>query len=144
MEMAGQHDIQERTFQFATRILRLVRYLPCDNAGLVVSRQLSRSGTSVGANVEEAQASHSRLEFVRRMNIARSEARETLYWLRLIDEAQMLKPQRMKEILTEADELVSILTAIVKKCRASDGTGSQVKKKRISRKAKVETVAKET
>ena len=78
------------------------------------------------------------------MNIARSEARETLYWLCLIAETQMLKPQRMKEIITEANELVSILTAIVKKCRASDGTGSNTTKKRMSRKAREETIAKET
>jgi four helix bundle protein len=142
--MTEQHDIQDRTFRFAVRILRLVRFLPRDNAGLTVARQLSRSGTSIGANVEEAQASHSRLEFVRRMNIARSEARETLYWLRLVAEAEMLKPQRMNEIVAEADELVRILTAIVKKCRASESTGSRIRTKRISRKAKVETVAEET
>lgn len=72
----------------------------------------------MGANVEEAQGSHSRAEFVRRMNIARSEARETLYWLRLIGEAELLTKSRLKELTKEAEELVRILVTIVKRSRA--------------------------
>jgi four helix bundle protein len=95
----------------------LVRDLPRDDAARAVSRQLARSGTSVGANVEEAQGSPSRREFLHRMNIARGEARETLYWLRLARELDMLPEQRLSPALSEADELVRILTAIVKNGR---------------------------
>ena len=84
---------------------------------MAVGRQLARCGTSVGANVEEAQGSHSKREFIRRMNIARSEARETLYWLRLVAETELLARNRLPEITAEADELVRILTAIVKRSR---------------------------
>lgn len=110
-------DIEPRTFRFAAQVLRLVRDLPRDDAARAVSRQLARSGTSVGANVEEAQGSHSRREFLHRMNIARGEARETLYWLRLARELDMLPEQRLSPALSEADELVRILTTIVKNGR---------------------------
>lgn len=112
-----ERDIQRRSFLFAARVLRMIRHLPYDPAGRVVARQLAKSGTSVGANIEEAQGSHSRAEFSRRMGIARSEARETLYWLRLIQETEMMSKDRMAEITQEADELVRILTTIVKKSR---------------------------
>jgi four helix bundle protein len=116
----SSRDIQERTFRFAAQVLRLVRDLPRDDAARAVSRQLARSGTSVGANVEEAQGALSKREFVHRMNIARAEARETLYWLRLARELGMLPEQHLGPALGEADELVRILTAIVKTSRARD------------------------
>ena len=106
-------DIQERTFAFAVRILKLVRALPRDTASTVVVRQRARCGTSIGANVEEAQGSHSRADFARRMNIARAEAREARYWLRLVTETGLLPKTRLSEILAESDELVRILTTIV-------------------------------
>lgn len=117
-EQVPKRDIQERTFRFALRIVRMVGAMRADVASLTLARQVVRSGTSVGANVEEAQGSHSRAEFVRRMNIARSQARETLYWLRLIGEAELLTKSRLKELTKEAEELVRILVTIVKRSRA--------------------------
>ncbi|MCP4249473.1 MAG: four helix bundle protein [bacterium] len=114
---ADRPDIQKRSFAFAVRVVRLVRVLPSDTGGRTIARQLARSGMSVGANVEEAQGSHSRADFARRMNIARAEAREALYWLRLIAESELLPPERLKEMITEANEIVSILTSIVKTTR---------------------------
>ncbi len=110
-------DIVERTFRFAVRIVKLVTALPKSVAGGVMARQLMRSGTSVGANVEEAQGSHSKKEFARRMGIARSEAREVLYWLRLVKETEMIPPERLAELIKEADELVRILITIVRRSR---------------------------
>ena len=78
--MASQpRDIERRTFAFAARIVKLVNAIPRSVAGNTLGRQIVRSGTSVGANVEEAQGSQSKKDFTRRMNIARAEARETLY-----------------------------------------------------------------
>jgi len=116
-------DIERRTFEFAVRVVRLVNALPTTTAGTVLARQLMRSGTSVGANVEEAQGSHSRKEFIRRMNIARSEAREVLYWLGLARETKLLPASRLTAIVDEADELVRILTAIVKRARSAPTSG---------------------
>lgn len=114
----GRVDIHERTFRFAARILKLVDALPRSAAGRAIAGQLSRSGTSVGANVEEAQGSHSRAEFVRRIGIARSEARESLYWVRLIEAIEMLPKTRLALLKREAEEICRILTAIVKTTRS--------------------------
>ena len=114
-----QIDIPARSLALAVRILRLVRALPRDVGGMVVARQLARSGTSVGANVEEAQGAQSQADFARRMNIARAEAKETLYWLRLLAESGMLPRRRLEAIIAEADQLVRILTSIVAKSRRS-------------------------
>jgi len=109
--------INERTFRFAARIVRLVGSLPRDQAGVVVARQLARCGTGIGANVEEAQGAHSRRDYARRMNVARTEAREALYWLRLIAETELVPESRMRGVIQEADEILRILVSIVKKLK---------------------------
>jgi four helix bundle protein len=113
----GQIDIPKRSLSFGVRVLRLVRALPRDLAGQAVARQLARCGTSVGANVEEAQAAQSKADFARRMNIARAEAKEALYWLRMVAEAGILPKSRLGPLTKEADELIRVLTAIVRTCR---------------------------
>jgi len=113
------HDITERTFSFAVRVLKLVRSLPKDQNAYILAKQLARSGTSVGANVEEAQAAHSKRDFVRRMTIALAECRESHYWLRLLRDAEVVEASRLAKIIEESNELVSILTAITKKARAN-------------------------
>ena len=110
-------DITERSFRFATRVVRLVNVLPRTVAGDVIARQVMRAGGSVGANVEEAQAASSKKEFSRRMEIAQSEAREVLYWLRLVAECGLVPKKRLAELLQEADELVRIITTIAKRSR---------------------------
>lgn len=114
-------DIRVRSFDFAARIMRLVQSLARERnvASDVVIRQLARSGTSVGANVEEAQGAHSKADFAHRMNIARREARETHYWLRLIAELELVPPERLTELVQESDVIVRILTATVKTARGA-------------------------
>ena len=114
---ASKRDILQRSFGFATRIVRLVNFLPKTVAGNVIARQVMRAGTSVGANIEEAQAASSAKEFARRMEIAQSEAREVLYWLRLISECEMVSKARLHDLIQEADELVRIVTTIAKRSR---------------------------
>lgn len=97
--------------------MRMVRALGRDVSSQVFARQVLRSATSVGANVEEAHGSHSRADFARRMNIARAEARETLYWLRLITEGGLLTRKQTSELLQEADEILRILVASMKTLR---------------------------
>lgn len=115
-------DIEERTFEFAVRIVKLAQALPKSLAGSTVARQVIRAGTSVGANVQEAQGSPSKRDFTWRVNVARCEAREALYWLRLIVASGLLPEKRLQDLTREANELVSILTAIVKRSRAGDST----------------------
>jgi len=113
-------EIEERTFEFAVRIIGLVRALPRDRTGDVVAKQLARSGTGIGSNVEEAQDGQTRKEFIRKMNIARAEARETLYWLRLIERTQMIGSDRLEGIIRESDEILRILVTIVKRAQSGD------------------------
>ncbi len=83
-----------------------------------------RAGMSVGANVEEAQSPPTEKDFKRRINIARGEVREVLYWLRLMEESGELPEARLKALMQEADEIVRILTAIVKKAERSATSSS--------------------
>ena len=112
---AKVYDIKERTFHFAVDIVRFVGELPKTTAGYALGRQLIRSGTSIGANVEEATGARTKKEFINIMNIAKREARETLYWLRLIQEAGSNNLTMIERAIREANELVSILTTIVKR-----------------------------
>lgn len=108
-------DICERTFEFALRVVNLCKHLYeqriIDRA---LVNQLIRAGTSIGANVEEAQSGQSRADFLSKISIACKEARETHYWLRLISASESTIANQMAEIIPEANELVAILTTIVK------------------------------
>lgn len=125
MDARHKPDINQRTFAFALRILKLVRALPRDVVGQIVARQVGRSGTGVGSNVEEAQGAHTKKEFAQKMNIARKEALETRYWLRLIGESGTMPRERLAELLQESDELVRILSTIVKSARGDEGKGKR-------------------
>ena len=94
-------------------IIRLYKEL-CVNNEYVVSRQLLRSGTSIGANVEEATAAQIKKDFISKMSIASKEARETRYWLRLLKDSNICSRINYTEAINESDELIKILTAIVK------------------------------
>lgn len=111
-------DICERTFAFSVRVVRLCQRLdgrPGVNATL--SRQLLRAATSIGANVEEAQAGQSRGDFISKMSIALKEARETDYWLRLLATAEILPADQSEDLKREARELTRILGAIIVSAR---------------------------
>ena len=110
-----RRDIIERTFTFALRVVKLCRCL-CEGRKVdrALVRQLIRAGTSIGANVEEAQSAQSRADFLSKMSIACKEARETHYWLRLISASEESIVDQMSDIIQESNEIVSVLTSIVK------------------------------
>ncbi len=110
-------DIRERSFRFGVEIVKFVRNFPRDTAGFAIGGQVLRSGTSVGANIEEAQNSGSRKEFIHTLTIALKEARETEYWLKIINEVKLTDQNLVKDLLQEANELIKILTVIVKKTK---------------------------
>jgi four helix bundle protein len=110
-------DIKERTFSFSLKIIDLFQQMSSTNVNIVLGKQVLRSGTSIGANVEEATAAVSKNDFAHKMNIALKEARETHYWLRLIRSAQTQKNEECTSIINEAEELKKILGAIVSKAR---------------------------
>jgi len=113
--MNAELNIKERSFRFAVRVVNLCKILETqDRVSKTLANQLLRSGTSIGANVEEAQAGQSKADFIAKMSIARKEARETHYWLRLLKESEIVSDTQLSEIIKEADEIIRILTAIVK------------------------------
>src|SRR5438045_5490692 len=98
-------DLKRRTKQFALRVLKLVTALPKTLAGKTIGGQLVRSGTSVGANYRAACRARSKLEFIAKIGIVEEEADESAFWMELIIEGELLKPQLVQPILDEANEL---------------------------------------
>jgi four helix bundle protein len=116
---SNEKDIKERSFSFACRIVKLYQFLARKRGGgEVLGRQVLRSGTSIGANLEEASAGQSKADFIFKCNIALKEARETYYWLRLLMTTQIVPIGRLRQLANESNELVAILTTIVKKSRS--------------------------
>ncbi len=107
-----ENIIKEKSFDFALSVIKLYHKLVLEKE-YVLSKQLVRSGTSIGANVEEASAATSKKDFISKISIASKEARETRYWLLLLEKSQLVKLDFTCE-LHEVEQLINILTAIAK------------------------------
>ena len=105
--------IHKKSYEFALQIIFLYRKI-CKANEFVLSKQLLRSGTSIGANVEEALAGQSRADFISKMSIASKEARETNYWLRLLRDSGIIDSSDAAPQLAVSESIINILTAIVK------------------------------
>lgn len=114
--MKAQRDIAQRTEDYAVRAVRLFLHLQEQpgRAGWIVGKQYLRAATSIGANVEEAQDAESRRDFIHKYSIARKEAREARYWLRLLLRAEIVAPVRIQPLLDETGEIYAILTGIIR------------------------------
>jgi len=110
------YDIKERTFRFAQRVLEIVEMLPKNRVCDVIAYQLTKSGTSVGANVEEADGCLTKPDFINKMAISRKEAKEARYWLRLIS-GKYIKEDIISDDIKEAEEIINILSSIINKTR---------------------------
>lgn len=115
--MGGDSRILDLSFSFSLEIIKLYQAL-VDKKEFVISKQLLRSGTSIGANVEEANAAQSKREFIAKMSIASKEARETRYWLRLLDRSQLVTSDFSRP-LESIEHIVRVLTKIVKTSQLS-------------------------
>ncbi len=109
-----KNEILEQTFEFSLEIIELTRYLKLKKE-FIMSNQLLKCGTSIGANVSEAQAAQSGKDFVAKMAIAAKEAREAEYWIRLLDKSKIIEKYQNKSILYEKiNSIIKMLTSIVK------------------------------
>ncbi len=106
--------IQDKSFHFAVRIVNLCKYIQAEQKEYVLTKQLLRSGTSIGANVSESQQAQSCPDFLNKLNIALKEAYETNYWLRLLFETQYLSNDEFQSIITDCKELERLLISIIK------------------------------
>ena len=109
-----ENIIMRKSFAFSVRIMNLHKYLSKKKGEYIVSRQICKCGTSIGANVAEAQRAQSTADFVSKMKIALKEANETQYWLRLLHETDYLSNEEFKSLYKDLLEILRILTAICK------------------------------
>ena len=106
--------IEEKSFKFAVRIVNLNKHLVTEKKEYVMSKQLLRSGTSIGANVSESQRGQSKPDFYAKLSIALKEANETCYWIRLLHATDYLTDKEFDSLFSDVNELISILVAICK------------------------------
>ncbi len=109
--------ILKKSYAFALKIVKFCFEFQESKKEFVISRQLLKSGTSIGANIEEAQGSISKAEFISKVQIAHKEARETIYWLRLIEDSEIYSNENLEMLKNDCNELVAILTSILKSAK---------------------------
>ena len=122
--MKNDNIVQVKSYGFAIRVVRLYQHLSIQKKEFVLSKQLLRSGTGIGANVEEAIGGQSRADFVSKVAIAYKEARETSYWLRLLKDTGYLSETEFGSIHSDAEELCRLLAAIQKTTKDKRNTNS--------------------
>ena len=108
-----ENIVKNKSFGFAVRIVRLYQYLCEQKKEFVLSKQLLRSGTSVGAMVREAEHAESKLDFKHKMAIAQKEINETIYWLELLQATNYLTNEQFESVNTDAVELIKLITSII-------------------------------
>ena len=114
-----ENVILTRSLEFAVRVVKLYKFLIEDKSEYVMSKQLLRSGTSIGANVREGAYAESKKDFVSKMSIALKEASETKYWLELLKRTEYITENQYESMNEDSNEIIKILTAIVKSARKS-------------------------
>jgi len=116
-----ENAIENKSFDFAVRIVNLYKYITTEKKEFVLSKQLLRSGTSIGANVSEAQMGQSKSDFNAKMYIALKEANETEYWLKLLYKTEYLTENEFESIKTDIKEIIALLMSITKSIKMSNG-----------------------
>ena len=106
--------LREKSYNFALRIVKLYKFMASEKSEYVLSKQIIRSGTSIGANIEEGVQAQSKADFVHKLSIALKEASETNYWLRLLRDSDYLTEKQSESLLSDCEELQKLLTASIK------------------------------
>lgn len=114
MESKKENVVMNKSYAFALRIIKLYKYLVSDQKEFVLSKQILRSGTSIGALVKESEHAQSKADFINKMNIALKEANESEYWLMLLKESSYIDEKSFNSIHSENVELIKLLVSIVK------------------------------
>ena len=118
--MKKDNIIQTKSYNFAVRIVKLYKHLSQEKKEFVLSKQLLRSGTSIGANVEEAIGGQSRKDFFAKLTIAYKEARESHYWIRLLKDTDFLSDKESESLITDIEEILKIIGSIQKTIRKTN------------------------
>ena len=120
--MGFKEDIQRKSIDFAVRVVRLARYLQEDKKDFVIARQILKSGTSIGANIREAQYGQSAADFIAKLHIALKEGAETQYWIEILEKADLVAASRIRPLKMACDELGGMLIQAVKSSKRKHGT----------------------
>ena len=112
--MKDNNVVEEKSFEFSVRIVNLYKYLTAQKQEFVMSKQLLRSGTSIGANVCEAQQAQSQMDFLSKMSISLKESYESDYWLRLLHKTEYLNEDEYQSIVSDCRSLTKLLVSIIK------------------------------
>ena len=118
--MAKKSVLRDKSYAFAVRMVKFYQFLRNEKSEFVLSKQILRSGTSIGANIEEASGTQSSKDFTAKLHIALKEARETHYWLRLLRDTKFISSEQCADLLKDADEIIALLTASLKTIKAND------------------------
>ena len=113
LKIMKENPLKDKSYQFALKVIEVCKILQEMNHEFVLSKQLLRSGTSIGANVEEAVGAQSKRDFLSKISIAYKEARETNYWLRLLRDSNLAEPSKLNILIDDSDELVRLMGAII-------------------------------
>ena len=114
----GDNVIVSKSYNFSVKVVRFCLEMQKQKKEFIISRQLLKSATSIGANIEEAQGAISKAEFIAKIQISLKEAKETKYWIRLIIDAEVFDTDKNLEILKDCNELIVILTSILKTAKS--------------------------
>ena len=117
--MKKDNVVMSKSYAFALRVIKLYKYLIYEKKEYVLSKQLLRSGTSIGALIREAEHAQSKADFLNKMNVALKEANETQYWIELLRDSEYLSITESQSIIEESSELIRLLASIVKSTKAS-------------------------
>lgn len=114
LTMKKDNVLRDKSFLFALRVVKCYQYLQNDKKEYVLSKQLLRCGTSIGANIRESEQAQSRIDFIHKLSISLKEANETAYWLELLNQSGYLESKVFESIYKDCKELLKLLTSIIK------------------------------
>ncbi|WP_337085587.1 four helix bundle protein [Elizabethkingia anophelis] len=119
MLMKEDNIIKQKSFDFAVRVIKLYQYLSNDKKEFILSKQILRSGTSVGAMIRESEHAQSKSDFIHKLSIAQKEINETIYWLELFQATDYISAQEFESINEDAVEIIKLITSIIKTTKNS-------------------------
>jgi four helix bundle protein len=115
--MKTGNPLRDKSFAFAVRVVNTYKFLTIEHKEFVMSRQLLRSGTAIGALFREAEQAESKADFIHKMAVAQKESNESIYWLELLNETAFLEKGVFDSLFSDAEELIKLITAIIKSSR---------------------------
>ena len=123
--MAKESVLREKSYDFAIRVINLAKFLREEKKDFILSKQIVRCGTSIGANIEEASGAQSNNDFIAKLHISLKEAKETHYWVRLLRDTEYISKEQAQSLIDDIDEIITILTKSLKTIKSNNVSPSK-------------------